>query len=257
MHDSRSRIRRMMHALTDIIANLILPPAGPLLIAVAGLILARRRRHLGVALGAFGIVLLWVLSLPIVGSSLLRPLEPPPVVRNDLAGAEAIVVLGGGAIDFSPEYAGPVVVYQSWTRLRYGAHLARQTGLPILLTAGNPYGKVAEAEVMASVLKTDYGLEARWVEKASLTTAENAARSFALLAPERKTRIALVTTAWHMPRAKRAFEAAGFTVVPAATGYISRDGVRPLDLVPTASGLSQTRTALWELLGSLWYALKR
>lgn len=253
MHDAR-----MTRTVTDIIANLILPPAAPLLIALAGLVLIRRYRRLGVAASAFGIVLLWVLSLPIVGSSLLRPLEPAPVARSDLTKAEVIVVLGGGVIDYSAEYAGPVVGYHSWTRLRYGAHLARETGLPILVTAGNPYGRVPEAEVMAGVLKTDYGLEARWVEKASVTTAENAARSFTLLAPEHKTRIALVTTAWHMPRAKRAFEAAGFAVVPAATGYMPRDEpVRPLDLLPTIGGLIETRIALWEHLGSLWYALRR
>ncbi|MGH8689595.1 MAG: YdcF family protein, partial [Burkholderiales bacterium] len=142
----------MTRAIADVIANLILPPAGPLLIAIAGLVLIRRHRRLGVAASASGIALLWVLSLPIVGSSLLRPLEPPPVARNDLARAEAIVVLGGGVIDYSAEYAGPVLGYQSWARVRYGAHLARESGLPILLTAGTPYGKVPEAEVMASVL---------------------------------------------------------------------------------------------------------
>lgn len=247
----------MTKTITDVVANLILPPAGPLLIAIAGLLLTRRHRRLGSGVGACGIALLWALSLPVVGTSLLRPLEPPPLVRSDLAGAQAIVVLGGGVIDYSAEYAGPVVGYHSWTRLRYGAHLARETGLPILLTAGNPYGKVPEAEVMASVLKTDYGLEARWVEKASVTTAENAARSFAMLARERKTRIALVTTAWHMPRARRAFEAAGFAVVPSATGYVSRAPLRPLDFLPSTSGLHQTRIALWELLGALWYALNR
>ncbi len=68
----------MTRSITDVVANLILPPAGPLLIAIAGLILARRHRRLGIAVGAFGIVLLWIPSLPVVGALLLRPLEPPP-----------------------------------------------------------------------------------------------------------------------------------------------------------------------------------
>jgi uncharacterized SAM-binding protein YcdF (DUF218 family) len=248
----------MPRTVTDVIANLILPPAGPLLVALAGLLLARRRRRLGVALSVFGIALLWVASLGVVGNSLLRQLEPPPVKKGDLAAVEAIVVLGGGVNEHSPEYAGPVLGTESFQRLRYGARLARETGLPILVSGGNPYGSVAEADVMAGTLKSDFALEARWIENASATTAENAARSFAMLALERKRRIALVTTAWHMPRAKRAFEAAGFAVVPAATAYVAQGGaLRPLDFLPSALGLSQTRTALWELLGSIWYALRR
>ena len=95
----------MTRTVTDVVANLILPPAGPLLVAIAGLILARRHRRLGLALGACGIAALWTLSLPLVGTRLLRPLEPPPVERSDLAGAEVIVVLGGGVIEHSAEYS--------------------------------------------------------------------------------------------------------------------------------------------------------
>jgi uncharacterized SAM-binding protein YcdF (DUF218 family) len=248
----------MTRTVTDVIANLILPPAGPLLVAFAGLLLARRRRRAGVALSVFGLALLWVLSLGVVGDNLLRLLEPPPVAKNELAAVDAIVVPGGGVNEYSPEYAGPVLRADSFQRLRYGARLARETGLPILVSGGSPYGSVAEADVMASTLKRDFGLEARWVENASPTTAENAARSFALLARERKTRIALVTTAWHIPRAKRAFEAAGFSVVAAPTGYVGQTGaLQPRDFVPSAEGLHGTRTALWELLGSIWYALRR
>ncbi len=247
----------MTKAVTDIIAYLIMPPAGPLLAALAGLLLIRRYRRLGVALGAFGIAILWILSLPVVGNGLLRFLEPPPVVKADLAAVEAIVILGAGVIEHPPEYAEPVPASHTFARVRYGALLARETGIPILVTAGTRYGRVPEAEVMARVLKSDFAIAPRWIENASATTAENAARSFAMLARERKTRIALVTTAWHMPRAKRAFEAAGFTVVPAATAYGSREPLRPLDFLPSATGLSETRIALWELLGSLWYALNR
>lgn len=207
----------MTKALTDVIAFLLLPPASPLLIAIAGLLLLRRRPRFGVAAVAFGLAALWLSSLGIVGKSLLRLLEPS---------------------------------------LRYAARLARETRLPSLLSGGNPYGEFPEAEAMARTMKADFGVEARWIEKSSATTAENAARTFAMLAQARITRIALVTTAWHMPRARRAFAAAGFDVVPAPTSYVSRSSVRPIDLLPSVYGLAQTRIAMWELLGSAWYSFR-
>jgi len=247
----------MTRTLTEIVLNLLLPPAGPLLVALAGLLLSRRYRRLGMTLSALGVAALWVLSLTVVGNSLLRLVEPPPAARGDLAAVEAIVVLGGGVVQDPPEYREPVANSYTLARVRYGAFLARETGIPILVSGGAPSGGVPEAEVMASMLKSDFGIAPRWIENASATTAENAARSFAMLARERKTRIALVTNTWHMPRARRAFEAAGFIVVPAGTGYSSREPARLVDFLPSPTGLFQTRTVLWELLGSLWYAMKQ
>jgi uncharacterized SAM-binding protein YcdF (DUF218 family) len=141
-------------------------------------------------------------------------------------------------------------------RLRYGARLARKLGLPLLVTGGKPYGgRLAEGRTMAAALEDDFKTPARWIEEESNTTAENAARAFSILRPEGRTRIALVTSAWHMRRAELAFAKAGFDVVPAPTGYASRGEPRFLDWVPSASGLYATRTALWELLGVLWYRL--
>jgi uncharacterized SAM-binding protein YcdF (DUF218 family) len=108
---------------------------------------------------------------------------------------------------------------------------------------------------MAAALEEDFRTPARWIEEQSNTTAENAARAFAILRPEGRVRIALVTSAWHMRRAELAFRKAGFDVVPAPTGYSSRAEARFLDWIPSASGLYATRTALWEWLGMAWYRL--
>lgn len=186
----------------------------------------------------------------------MRALEPPPAAGSDIASAQAIVVLGGGVIERSPEYGEAVVGSESLVRLRYAARLARETRIPVLVSAGNPYGEVPEAEAMARALKTDFAVEARWIEKGSATTAANAVLSYAMLAPEGRTRIALVTTAWHMPRAARAFRGAGFDVVPAPTAYLPPRDWLALDFVPSSEGLRLTRIALWELLGMAWYALR-
>ena len=108
---------------------------------------------------------------------------------------------------------------------------------------------------MADALRTDFGIDPRWVESDSKNTAENARFSRSILQPLGINRILLVTHAWHMPRAAATFEKAGFTVFPASTMSNANRPFQVLDLLPSAGGLLQSRTALHEWLGLLWYAL--
>ncbi len=217
---------------TDLSALLVLPPAGPLLLLlIAGVIVQRgKRTRLGWTIGLLGFA---------------------------LAGAGAIVVLGGGLVNDSPEYGEDVVGAETVARLRYAARLARTSGIPILVAGGNPRGgKLSEGEAMARILQQDLNVPARWMEGRSATTAENASRSFEILRPEGRSRIVLVTTASHMPRARQAFSRAGFEVVAAPTSYLPRRQWVAADWLPTAEGLYATRTALRELLGIAWYRFK-
>ena len=247
----------MPREITDVVALLMLPPCGPLLLIVCAAVLAwRHRRILASLVGVLAFAALWVSSLGVVGQHLLRSLEPPPAAESTLATARAIVVLGSSRVQGSPEYGEDVVNGEGLVRLRYAARLARRLNLPILVTGGMPYGGgQSEGRAMAEVLETDFRTPARWIEEQSARTAENASRAFAMLRPEGRTRIALVTSAWHMRRAERAFAKAGFEVVPAPTGYMSRGETQILDWIPSSGGLSATRAALWELLGMAWYRL--
>jgi uncharacterized SAM-binding protein YcdF (DUF218 family) len=247
----------VLREITDPLAQLLLPPAGPLLLLALGAILMRRRKLIGVTLGLLGFAALWLSSLQGIGNSLLRKLEPPPVSKAALASGTAIVVLGAVRIHNSPEYGEDTAGTQALARLRYTARLARTTGLPILVSGGKPYGgALPEGEVMARVLQQDFNTPVKWIEDRSTTTAENAAQSFAILQPAGHSRIAVVTSAWHMPRAERAFRKAGFDVVPAPTAYSSRRESKLTDWLPSAEGLYATRVALWELLGMMWYGIK-
>jgi uncharacterized SAM-binding protein YcdF (DUF218 family) len=247
----------VLREITDPLAQLLFPPAGPLLLLALGAILMRRRKLIGVTLGLLGFAALWLSSLEAVGYALLRQLEPPPVSKAALASATAIVVLGATRIHASPEYGEDTAGTQALARLRYAARLARTTGLPILVSGGRPYGgSLPEGEVMARVLQRDFNTPVKWIEDRSTTTAENATQSFAILQPAGHTRIALVTSAWHMPRAERAFRKAGFDLIPAPTAYTSRREPKFTDWLPSAEGLYATRVGLWEMLGIVWYRLR-
>ena len=71
------------------------------------------------------------------------------------------------------------------------------------------------------------------------------------------SRIYLVTHAWHMPRAQAAFEYAGFAVIPAPTGYAVKRNRPPEDFVPSADGFVLSAHFCHEVLGAIWYRLKR
>lgn len=241
-----------MFLLKKIVAALVLPPAGPLLVAATGLWLCRRRPRFGHVLVALGLGMLLLFSTPWIASELLRslPVVSPPTPEQ-LAKAQAIVVLGGGSYQNAPEYGGDTVNAAGLERLRYGAHLARRTGLPVGLAGGAPMGGTPEAELMREVLETDFRVAVRWTETASRDTNENAAFLAPQLGKAGVTRIVLVTHASHMRRAQAAFEKHGLTIVPAATGYAPPFRGDVLHWLPNASALNSSQIALHEWLGIL------
>ena len=239
---------------------LLLPPASLLLLAGLGLLLAARKKAGGLLLAFVAATLLWLASCQAVAVWLAQKLLPQQTALSVAAlkssGAQAIVVLGSGVHPVAPEYGEPQPSAAATMRLRYGAWLARQTGLPVAFAGGLGWGAASEqvaseGEVARRAAQQDYDLALRWVDNQSRDTVENARFLRPLLAKDKVQRIALVTHAWHMPRAVGAFERAGFSVVPAPMGFIlpSRNGV--LQWLPTGDGLEASRAVLKEWLGLL------
>ncbi len=243
---------------TNLISVFLLPPLNLLLAALLGLLLARTYPRLGRTLLLSSLALLWLCSTPYFAEGALHLLEGPPKAVNARAQpADAIVVLGGGTYFRAPEYGADTVSAATLVRLRYAAKLQRETGKPILVTGGKPLGNdLSEAQQMKSVLEQEFNVTVRWVEDASDNTLKNARYSHQLLQQAGIKRIYLVTHAWHIPRAARAFQAAGFEVVPAPTGFTTRYRTDLLSFLPRAEGLRDSRIFLQELIGLLWYRLK-
>lgn len=241
---------------------LLLPPTNLIVLCALGFLLRRRWPRAGTTLAATALLLLVVFSSGAGSRLLVQPLEDmaPPLVDTNNHGAQAIVVLGAGSIYRSPEYGGADIPDEvALMRLRYGAHLQRATGLPLLVTGGNgtPDGKKqAKALGMARALREDFGVEVRWVEPHAADTHQNALFSAHLLRADGVTRILLVTHAMHMPRARAAFERAGLEVVPAPTAFYSRAPLSPLAWLPSAAGMYRCYYATHEWIGLLWYRVR-
>lgn len=244
--------------LKKIVSSLILPPTSLVLLAFVGLWLSRKHPKTGRALAALSLATLIIFSLPVTGNVLLQGLETaPPISEAQLKEIQAIVILGGGNNSQAPEF-GYEDTANRWTleRLRYGAYLQHQTNKPILVTGGAPFGGRAEANAMAETLQRDFHAKDIWTEDQSKDTAENAAYSAAILKQHGIERIAVISQAWHLPRASKLFEQQGLTVYPAPTGYTHEDNESIIRWLPKASALDKSSIALKEYLGQIFAGSK-
>ncbi|HEY0767634.1 MAG TPA: YdcF family protein [Steroidobacteraceae bacterium] len=244
----------MFMTLKSLLHRLLLPPAGPLLIALAGAWFLRSRasaraRNAGWLLLATGLAALWLLATPLVADTLARAAEREPALDLTTAvQAQAIVILGGGDERIAaPEYGGAAAPGPALLeRLAYGAFVAHHTALPVLVS-----GTAREALAMRTSLARDFRIEVRWIEDQSRDTFENAQRASRVLKAAGVARILLVTDSAHEWRAAHEFASAGLAVVPAPVGVWAPRETGLLRYLPGPTALTRSSAALDELLGDL------
>lgn len=236
-----------------LLSALLLPPVSPLLLALLGCF--AWRWPIGRGMVVVGLLLLWGLGCTAVAAVLQKALVPgpDPIQPQELARAQAVVVLGGGIArdPMSLDGWGPNAA--TLQRLHTGARLAHRHGLPLAFAGGVGWVRHGtdapdEAQAAAATL-AGWGLAPRWLERRSRDTAENAARLAPLLHADGVKRFALVTHATHLPRARWHFEREGFEVLPVAATLPEEHGTRLLDWLPSVQGLHTSREVLRERLG--------
>jgi len=217
-------------ALKTLLHTLLLPPASLLALGLVGVALIRHRKRFGLLLVSLSLLSLWLLATPKIGLAIYRLADKYPELSADApVAAGAIVILGGDA---------------GWTRLVYGAALARRTGLPVLVTS-----TAYEAPKMQETLQAACGIRAQWVDSGARDTFDNAQRTALILRKVPISRIALVTDSSHMARAVDEFEAAGFTVLPAPVVVDPQTDTGVYVWIPTVQGLHYANLGLYELIG--------
>ena len=162
-----------------------------------------------------------------------------------------MVILGGGVRRNAPEYGGDTLGRLTLERVRYGARVARVTGLPVLVTGGSVLGGEPEAKLMKDSLEQEFGVGVRWAETRSRNTHENAVRSAEILRAAGIDRVVLVAHAVDMPRASARIRGSGHCDHQGA----DRDSrVRRLagllDYVPSIAGLQGSYYAMYEILAN-------
>jgi uncharacterized SAM-binding protein YcdF (DUF218 family) len=117
--------------------------------------------------------------------------------------------------------------------------------------------KKTEGEVLLE-FAVSYGIPSQkiFVKKVVENTEGETVSVKELISPNK--RIILVTSAYHMYRAKKLFEKQGFDVIPYNVVYkVTGNSINTfMDLLPSAGNLELSETGLRELLGRLFYLVK-
>ena len=247
---------------------LALPPVPMLILIIAGTLLLRRKPRWSRALLGLGVLSLWLscseagaqwlsrhlvhVPLPLTEAQ-LKDLHTQQAASHDMA----VLVLGGGATEWVPEYGRAELKPLSVERLRYGIWLSRQIGAPLGFTGGPGWNRdvpdMSEAE-LAQRTALEYGVNLRWAENQARDTRANAAYSVPLLIDARIHTVVLVTHGLHMPRTLRNFQQVAngkLQFVTAPMGLHSAFTPEFQDWLPNAKGLERVRYAVYE-----WLALR-
>ncbi|MDB6093199.1 MAG: hypothetical protein JWM32_761 [Verrucomicrobia bacterium] len=241
------------------------------LVVVGGVIaiVFSRWRRTGRLLAVLGVLLLLIFSNKQVGTRLLRPLENryaaiPELptgqpVPASLAACTAIVVLGSGHADRPEMAAIDRLSAAGLARLAEGIRLARALPNVPLIVSGpsDGHGGATHASVLATAA-VSLGIDAsRIVQVDSARDTDDEAQAIRKHLGPGAT-FALVTSAFHMPRAMGLMQHRELNPVACPTGFLARSnaGTFGNDWLISIPGLELSTWAIYERLGTLWARLQ-
>ncbi len=251
--------------LTTVISTLFLSPLTLILVILAGMLLmATGRRKTGIGVTAAAGLILYLASIEPVHDALRRTLEGkfPAVSIDKPPPFDAIVVLGCGTIGSSPDMEGRSnLTPEALKRLVYGIMLFHRRETPIYVSGGRVGERAVESEAeTARRALVSLGVPEAMIrmEDRSRTTWENATELAHMLKEAGIGEVALVTSAYHMPRSALAFSKAGIRFIPAPTDYKTQ-GISYgfSSFLPSFNFLAGSLQALREYAGLVQYGLRR
>lgn len=231
--------------------------------AVAGILAWRGRRRSAWSVSAVVVLVLWTFSCGwfgrLVGTGLER--QYPPVPMADVPQADVIVILGGG-MGAKPEAGLGAEMFPAADRVWHAARLWKAGKAPLVMASGTN-------ELYATKpLLLDLGLpeSAIHIENSSRNTEENA-KFVRRLCPRKadgaRPKVLLVTSAWHMRRAKLMFEryAPELEIVAAPCDHegllAASEPWSVADFFPNAGALMGNSYRFKEIVGYWGYRLLR
>ncbi len=207
------------------------------------------------------LVFFYIISTPFFANNFFKIVEGQynKLQIEKINEVDAIVVLGG-SIRINEVQNKYYIEWGDADRFFGGLKLyKKKKSKKIVFTGGKmPYNltKLSEGDVLKEyAIKYGINTEDILVTKDALNTFEES-QAVQELIGENKS-IILVTSAFHMNRAKKLFEQKGFNVTAYKVDYKTAPRVKLnfINLIPSAISLSKTEIALREILGRLYYYL--
>ncbi|HRJ51226.1 MAG TPA: ElyC/SanA/YdcF family protein [Candidatus Thiothrix moscowensis] len=249
-----------MFLFKKLFSSSIMPLSLSFLLLLGGLLLLwlSRRQKTGKVLATLGFLLLLAQGYGWGFESALRSLEReyPPVVGLP-ADVRWVVVLGGGT---SSDMALPLhsrLSEASLARLVEGVRLYRQqAGAKLLVSGGRVFGSGADADAMQA-LAVQLGVNPADIVL-DMDSQDTETQAQVIRQQVGAERVALVTSASHMPRAVGLFRQAGVEVLPAPTHYLEQSNAAfsPTDVFPDSDNFTEARRAVYEYMGVMWAKLR-
>ena len=210
----------------------------------------------------FGVVILIFCSLPIISNKLINYLEKDYILQDALAidNADAIVVLSGMIKTIKVDDKLKYEFGDGVDRILSGIDLFKNNKASLLIltkgqlpwSLGMPEGEYLKEFAInfgvpeESILLTD-----------NVQNTDQEAKSVKKLLNSNDVKVILVTSAFHMPRAKKVFEASDIKVIPFAVDFLnSHQKLTFMSFIPSADALSGTSLFVREMIGRLYYNLK-
>ncbi|MFA6286050.1 MAG: ElyC/SanA/YdcF family protein [Opitutaceae bacterium] len=260
----------MLFWLKKVVGFWLMPLPFSLALVVAGALVWRfsKRRRLGRGLVAGGVLWLGVFSNEGVGTWLVRGLENrfpaiPELAANTplpspLARCRFIVVLGGGH-NYVPGWsANNELSASALSRLVEAVRLAHRMPDARLVVSGppDPEGGPSHARVLADAAVSLGVSRDRITEVSSARDTEDEAAAIRAIAGGAP--VALVTSAWHLPRAMALCRRQGVDALACPSDYSARAiTVKLKDFINwNIGGLERSTKAFYERIGLGWARLR-
>jgi uncharacterized SAM-binding protein YcdF (DUF218 family) len=206
--------------------------------------------------------LLYIISTPIFSNNFFKLLEGSEYRKpiSTIDSADAIVVLSG-MLSINELGDSTYIEWGDPDRFFGGIALFKAGKAQKLVFTGGkmPWDKVkkTEGEVLKEyAISNGISSEKILVTKDVENTAEEAVAVKDLINPKKK--IILVTSAFHMSRARKLFEKEGFEVIPFNVDYkTSKDSnLTIMSFLPSAGNLELVELGIREIIGRLFYLIK-
>lgn len=209
--------------------------------------------------GLFAVVLIFLVTLTFfpVGEWLIYPLESryksnPTLPTN----VDGVIMLSGGE---------EVLLSRAWNQIEFDKAVERNIYFLAFIReypnakfvysgGGLPRYKGYSKELMEKFI-AKFGLDSSNVifDLKSKNTLENVKNSYATVIPQKNERWVVVTSAWHMPRAKLLFDRYNWKVIPFPVDHLSQKGNLFRFKINFSENLSVFKIAIKEWIGIIVY----
>ncbi len=252
-----------------IISYWLMPLPLCLALMAAGLLLLSlgNRPRLARRLMAAAALLLALLSNRYLSARLLAPLEAwyPPIPEfavgapapTAISGCRFVAVLGGGYSDVRGLPATSQLSAPGLARIVEAVRILRVLPDARLVVSGpGAEGHPPMAAVFARAAES-LGVSPSRITQVD-TARDTEEESLAIAKLSGGGRVALVTSAWHLPRSAGLFRRAGVEIVPCPSDYVAHAGKAAewTDLGWDSESLERSTVAVHEYLGLLWLKLR-